>query len=87
MLAKILLLNKNKLPDVNEKFFPIAKFENDADTLQWSFVVECKKILTDDTIEADVYFLMENAPFDCLVKNNTFQLYEGKKLIGEGVLL
>lgn len=87
MLAKIVLLNKNKLPFIGEKFFPIAKFENTSDTLKWSFVVECKKILSEDTIEAEVYFLMEKTPFDCLIKNNTFQLYEGKKLIGKGILL
>ena len=87
MLAKISLNNTNEITFVAEKFYLIAIFENDNSTITWSFVVECREIFKNNTIIADVYFLMDNAPKECMKKNITFKLFEGKLLIGTGVIL
>lgn len=85
MLAKIVFYDV-VLPKVGEKFYPIADF-GDGTTKNWSFVVECMQILSSDMVEAEVYFLMEQAPKEYLKSGNAFKLYAGSKLIGSGKII
>ncbi len=52
----------------------------------WSLVVEKKLAFDDYNWLADVRFLAEAAPKECLVPGRKFELYEGPKCVATGLV-
>lgn len=78
---------KKTVPDINQKYYPMLKIKDHDKIFNWSFVVVNLKNLDESTTFSQVYFLMDNAPNNVLVKDLEFSLYEGKKLIAKGIIL
>ena len=74
---------KRIIPEINEKYYPIFKIKGHDEIFSWSFVVVNLEKTSDLTTVAQVYFLMDDAPSNVLVKNLEFSLFEGR-LVAEG---
>lgn len=52
----------------------------------WSLVVEKVRAIDQYTWEADIHFLVPEAPEEFLSTGNRFELYEGKKRVASGTI-
>lgn len=73
-----------------QKFAVPARFAQQGDdwtTNAWSLVVEAAGPVQSDATQAvKVRFLMDDAPQEWLSHGSTFELYEGRLLLAEGVI-
>ncbi len=72
-----------------DKYGPIVVLKetilNSSETV-WSLLVSNKELISDVETIAEINYLSENAP-DNLSKDVEFELYEGSKFVGEGIVL
>jgi hypothetical protein len=70
-------------------YITVVKFEGSNDpwpTVAWSLVVEKVDALDSYTWEAEVKFLVDEAPSELLTSGRSFELYEGPKRVAAGTL-
>lgn len=80
---------RQNIPTINEKYYPIIVIEEDRfDTTNslWSSLIINKKFINSNKTQAELSYLLEDAP-DKLTKNCKFKLYEGSKLVANGVVV
>ena len=77
---------KQTIPYINEKYYPMLKLEEQTGMFNWSLVVVNLKKLDVSTTISQIYFLMEEAPNNILIKGLEFSLFEGNKLVATGIV-
>ena len=80
---------RQNIPTINEKYYPIIVIEEDRfDTTNslWSIILKNKKFINANTTQAEISYLAEDAP-NKLSKDCKFKLFEGAKLVANGVVV
>ena len=75
---------KRKIPPIDIIFYPMIKINNYKESMNWSFFLINKEIISDYETIAEIDFLMDNAPRFLLKSNVEFTLHEGAMEIAKG---
>lgn len=75
------------LGEINQRISPIMKFKDDDQDGLFSSIIINKSFLNNYQTLSIISYLIPNAPFDSLIKDATFDLYDGPNLIGTGKVL
>ena len=71
----------------NLTYRPIIRFNNYNLLSDWSSEIRSSKLIDANTTEIELSFGSKEAPFELLTINNKFELYEGAKLVGTGIII
>ena len=72
----------------NLLYCPIIRFaDEDTEDVSWSSKITRSIYIDKLTTDVDLTYLVDSAPFEQLQTNKKFCLYEGKKLVAQGIIL
>lgn len=77
---------KKPIPN-DTKYCPIISFPENYLLETWSAEIVVIETNAEGESNANLSFLLDEAPFELLKKNVKFQLFEGKRLVATGVVL
>ena len=70
------------------KYCPIILFDDEYNiTSNWSAEIYILSNINDNESLAKISYLSEEAPFNNLINNKKFKLFEGNRFIAEGILI
>ena len=76
-------------PPSGTRYCPIVIFNSyqDPEGIAWSADFICSETDADFLMTVEFSFVSDLAPYDLLIKGNTFELFEGNKKVADGAVI